>query len=325
MPRNRLAAVISEVSAVLCSAAWLVAGAAVAQPAPPSAPASKSAPSAADSAASTTVGEVVVRGRPAVTAQSFAKAVQNFVHQGGRLGPIRQVSRWADAVCPVSAGLSHAFDDFVDKRIREVAARVGAPGGDCRQGNVMVVFTTKPDELMADVRKHHEGLLGYHYVGETKSLAAFQPPMKSWYVTLTKIPGGDFAMLDQAYAPGPPSGTASRILPPLKSEFAVVLVVVDANLLEGQKIGPVADRIAMLVLSRPGPRAGCSPLPSVLDFLDPDCPSGGSIEGLTAYDEAYLKALYAYRGAESRFFERSAIARRVIKDMQSALPAEAAR
>jgi hypothetical protein len=219
----------------------------------------------------------------------------------------------------MTEGLPPDFNAFVTSRIKEIAARVGAPGPDeCEDVDVLVVFTSEPDRLMDDVRKHHEGLLGYHYVGETKSLAAFEAPMKSWHVTTTSIPGSDFTMIDQAYAPGPPAGTASRISPPLKSEFAFALVVVDSNLLEGQAIGPVADRIAMLILSSPAPRHGCSPLPSILDFLDAKCPSRGSMEALTTYDEAYLKALYAYRGSEIRYFERSSIAKKIVVDAGAA-------
>ena len=295
-------------SALFC-AAWLVASPAWAQAAGAPAPAASPAKSP-DSAA---IGEIIVRGHAAKVPKSFDTAVRKFVHDMGRPGPIGQISRWRQPVCPITAGLTPAFDDFVNRRVRQVAARVDAPGpGDCREAaNVMVIFTTKPDQLMVDVREHHEGLLGYHFVGQTKSLAAFEPPMKSWYVTVTTMPGGDFAMLDQAYAPGPPAGSGSRIQPEYRSEFAFVLVVIDANLLEGQAIGPIADRVAMLALSRPAPRDGCGSLPSILDLMDPKCPAGGSIQGLTAYDEAYLEALYAYRANEMRSMERKSIARRV--------------
>ncbi|HEY5409187.1 MAG TPA: hypothetical protein VIJ94_00545 [Caulobacteraceae bacterium] len=135
--------------------------------------------------------------------------------------------------------------------------------------------------------------------------------MKIWYVTMTI--SGDFRHIDRAYGRLLPNGF-THFPPPMKSEFAFALVVVDAKLLEGQAIAPVADRIAMLVLSKPAPRDGCSPLPSVMDVLEPKCPSAGSAEGLTAYDEAFLKALYAYEGSEIRYFERGSIAKGIIKD-----------
>ena len=306
-------------------AAWLIASAALAQPASPPVAAAKSAAathtdSSTDKSAATT-GEVIVTGHATKAPQSFVKDVEKFVHDQGQPGPIGQISRWRKPVCPLTEGLTPEFNDFVTERIKEIAAKVGAPGAsDCREGvNVLVAFTTNPDRMMADVRRHHEGLLGFHYVGQTKSLAAFEPPMKSWYVTVTKIAGSDFVMIDQAYAPGPP-GSGSHIPPPLRSEFAFALVVVDSNLLEGQAIGPLADRIAFQTLSKPAPRDGCSALPSVMDVLDPKCQSSGSADGLTTYDEAYLKALYAYKGDEMRAFERTSIRKRILKDSSPSAP-----
>ena len=323
MSRNALAAAFGNLAfpaaghglhgfacpALVC-AAWLMAGVAIAQP-------TSTDDGATDS---TTVGPVVVQGRSAQVQRTFEKAVAQFLHDAGRPGPFGWISRWVRPVCPVTSGLTAAMNDFISSRIREVAARVGAPtAGDCsKDPDILVLFTTEPDKLMADVRKHHEGLLGYHYVGQTKSLAAFEPPMKSWYVTSTRIPGSDFVMLDRAYAPGPPGGTGSRIPAPLQSRFVLALVVIDARLVEGQAIGSVADRIAMLVLSKPASRTGCSALPSVMDFLNPQCP-GSAVEELTRYDEAYLKALYTYQGDEMRSLERHSMGKAMVSQTSLAV------
>jgi len=285
-----------------------------ANPAPPS-----DVDTSADKSNTRADNDIVVTGRREVPSETFHQAVKKFVRGLGRPGPINQISRWGESVCPKTTGLSPGFNDHVTKRIKEIAIRVGVPGsGDCRKnGNVLVVFTTKPDQFMADVRDHHEGLLGYHYVGQTKSLATFQPPMKSWYVTMSIIPGA-YAAFDQAYAPSPPGRTGSRIRPPLKSRFAFALVVIDSNLLDGQAIGPVADKIAMLVLSAPTLRDGCNALPSIMDYLEPSCSSGGSMEGLTAYDEAFLKGLYAFDRDELKSYMRETISKRV--NQEASLP-----
>jgi hypothetical protein len=288
----------------LCCACWLLASAALAQPPPARTPGPRD------------VGEVVVQGAAQAprTPETFARAVEKFVHDEGRPGPLGQISRWARPVCPVTQGLSPALDDFVTRRIQEIAARVGAGSpADCRGGDdILVVFTTAPDQLMNDVRRHHEALLGFHYVGETKALAAFEPPMKSWYVTMTVAPG--FINIDSANGRLLPNYGASHFPPPMKSEFVFALVVIDANLIEGQTIGAVADRVAMLALSKPAPRSGCSALPSVMDLLDPRCPASGSGEGLSPYDEAYLKDLYAYHASEIMAFERASIRKHMIAD-----------
>lgn len=280
-----------------------------AEPATAAQPAGKSDPTA--------VGEVVVQGRATQTEKSFAAAVARFVHEQGRGSFGHAPARWDRQICPKTSGLKQDIDDLVSQRIKDVAARAGAPGdGKCRGDNVLVVFTPRPDLLMADVRDHHPELLGYHFVGQTKSLAAFQPPIKSWYVTTTD------GRLDAAYGPEPLciDLMCRGPLPPLHSRFAFALVVVDANWLTGKPIGMVADGIAMLALSQPAHRNGCMSLPSVMDMLDSTCAANGSTDGLTAYDEAYLKALYAYntgrfasQTTEIALSERAFIAERIIK------------
>jgi hypothetical protein len=243
------------------------------------------------------------------------------VHSQARpgIGPVKQITQWGDPICPSTMGLTQAFDDFVSKRIEAVAERVGAPGkARCGDANVLVVFTTKPQQLMDDVRDHHAQFLGYHYVGEATALATFEPPIKSWYITSTWVQSlfrnaAPTKVLDRTYVPVPfcVDQNGCRMPPPVKSRFGFALVVIDANRTDGKAIGAVADEIAMAVLSRSGPRQGCSPLPSVMDVLDPACPDSETVQALTAYDEAFLRALYAPHSTEQLAVERADIERAV--------------
>ena len=66
---------------------------------------------------------------------------------------------------------------------------------------------------------------------------------------------------------------------------------------QGAPLDPsIADAVAMMSLERAprpkGPRA-CQELPSILDALNPGCPSSAAVDALTPADLAYLKALYA--------------------------------
>ena len=299
---SRLTAALAP---LIACAAWLVAGGTLAAPAPAAVTAATRVPApVAPSVASipTAVGEVLVQGHtPTPPSKTYDKTVHKYVEDTGHTGPLGQISRWWRPLCPMIAGISPGFGQFLVKRIREVAAEVGAPqNGECGKGvNVLVVVTATPVELMADVRDHHEDLLGFHGTHETRDLAVFEPAMKSWYVTGTSGPG--YWVIDSPYAPQPWWGPSLKP-PPLKSHIVFVLIVVDARLLEGQAIGPVADKIAMLALSHPALHEGCSPLPSVLEVLDPKCPPGAAPAALTSYDKEYLKALYAYKGNEFRYF-----------------------
>lgn len=308
--RNRLAS-------VLALAVLLTAGPALAQPeaAPPSKPAAT-----ADKPDATVLSGVVVEGKAPMTVEAFAKAVGDFVHDQNEPGPIGQISRWRAPVCPMAAGLTPSLNAFMAQRIRQVAAKVGAPEGKCTGVNVLVVFTAKPDAVIADVRDHRPWLLGYHFVNETKAIAAFEPPMKSWYITATQVGGtvggnvGSGVAMDiaESHLLAKLMTSSPGIQPTLRSQFGFVLVVVDSNRLVGHAIGPVADQIAMAALSKPVRRSGCRPLPSVMDVLNPDCPASASIDGLTPYDEAFLKGLYAYDSSEVMVFERTAIAKTMV-------------
>src|SRR6185437_10294108 len=298
---NRVAWLLTA-SVLACAA---VRAAMAAEPAAAPASPAPAQPAVAPAGDSTTVKGVTVEAPTAKTLQRFQAQVGQFVHSQARpgIGPVRQITQWSDPICPSTTGLTQAMDDFVSKRIVEVARRVGAPGkAQCREADVLVLFTTQPQQLMDDVRDHHAQLLGYHFNGETKALATFEPPIKSWYVTSTSINRGvvkndpDWTLTDEAYRHFPQGFcldmSQCRMLPKIKSRFHLALVVVDAGRTEGKAIGAVADEIAMTVLSRAGPRQGCSPLPSVMDVLDPACPDNESVQALTAYDEAFLKALY---------------------------------
>jgi hypothetical protein len=322
----------------------LLPAAVLAQPAPSPSEAARAAVAEAeagaaagsvlpDTSVSTVVSPLVVQGRSKAALQAFARTVDTFVKAQGKPGPIGQISRWHGPVCPATEGLTPGLNAFVSARIKAIASRVGAPAGGCSAAapNVKVIFTPEPEALMVDVRDNHPNLLGFHYRDEVRSLAVFEPPMKSWYVTASrftaKLTGAQIDAMEQGLtdSPGSPlitkEGTGTHVRIDRASDMAYVLVVVDARRVEGFTIGAVADEVAMVALSRPRGRDGCSPLPSIMDALNPECSKGDPIEGLTRYDESYLKALYGYRGSEIMVFENSAIAKAVIKTTAPPSPA----
>ena len=72
---------------VLSCLALLSSGAAVAQTV------EQDAPSAASPAATEAGDEIVVTGRKPLDPEKFARAVDAFVREGGKTGPIDQISR----------------------------------------------------------------------------------------------------------------------------------------------------------------------------------------------------------------------------------------
>jgi hypothetical protein len=84
-------------------------------------------------------------------------------------------------------------------------------------------------------------------------------------------------------------------------------VVIDASQIVGHQIGAISDDVAMLSLARANDLMGCSQLPTILDFLSPECPATADPEGLTAYDVAYLKGLYSVDPEANLLAQRSEI------------------
>ena len=301
-------ALIGAITAALLAAAW----ASRAQPPATAAPAPTG----------NTVEDLTVVGRKsAKPPPSFSSAVSAYVRSNAQPSSVGNLSRWRVPLCPYTAGLTPALNAFVSQRIVEIAARVGAPSvGRCATNNVLVVFTTEPQKVVDDVRRQHPKLLGYHDQADKKALATFQGPAQAWHVTGTRGYSGALSrdVSDHpcdtescTYGTGPEGRGDSRLSNGLTNEFMFALVVVKADAADGQPIGAVADMIAALALSHTGRRTGCSPLPSVLDALDPACAAETPIETLTAYDEAFLKGLYATDPENLGDVQRNSIAREI--------------
>ncbi|HEY5048272.1 MAG TPA: hypothetical protein VII49_09650 [Rhizomicrobium sp.] len=252
-----------------------------------------------------------------LTAQQLSDAViAQFVDQhGARDKKSGQFVRDL-GVCPLTLGFPPAFNAFVTARVLAVAASVGArtqEAGKCNP-NIEIIYTDEPQKVLNELYRHTRGaILGVHYVHEAKTLIRVTRPVQAWYVTGTRVKGGNGDAvsgqgtpsspndadpsrmhMDDAYSRGPePVGMGSRIHQRLESLIINTLILMDATKVVGQPIGPIADYAAMLALSQPKSLDDCSKLPSILDLMSSGCDARPKPESLTAGDIAYLKALYA--------------------------------
>jgi hypothetical protein len=266
-----------------------------------------------------TVEGVTIVASPPEQAK-LPELVNRFVQAHGASSRIDQLSRWAGPVCPQTGGLTAPFDAYVSARVMTVAASVGAPidkhpnrNFPCK-ANLLIVFTTTPQALMNDVRRRHPQMLGFHYAAQAQRLATVDHPIQAWYMTGT-APEGGAVELDDEFHRLPQGSAGSRLSARLTSQFMGVLVVIDANKILGHQIGAIADDAAMLSLAHATLAKGCSDLPTILDFLNPDCPSQTDPPGLSRYDVAYLKGLYSVDPREYLAAQRSEIGSRILRDV----------
>lgn len=307
-------------AALLPCAAWLIAGAALAQPA-------LAQPAAKDPAP---VAPVTVQGTapPAMVEEQARSFVKAYAAPTAKTG---QFARWHGTVCVQVIGLAPALAAQVKARTEEVATELelkAAPAG-C-PANIQIVFSDAPQRLLDGmVAKGQYSIFGYHERYQTKAVTTMSRPIQAWYKTATQGEGlnganaafanftqggqltfvtptgmaqGMFPGMSQAGAQttvdspesGTPMGCAnSHFSECLQSLFLNVLVVVDNAKVKGQPLGPVSDYVAMLALSQPRSLDGCQALPSVIDlFAKSPCEGRTAPDGLTAADAAYLTALY---------------------------------
>ena len=289
------------------------------------------------------VGPPAVQGlivEPPLTPEArFARAL-NFIQSHGAPARTGQLARWSGGgVCPMARGLAPAFDNFVAWRVTQLAARVGAPrprGARCWP-NVEVLFTDKPQALMDLVARERDALLGFHYVAETGRLTTVTHPVEARYLTETQGAQGDTT--PDIATDSPPGGLQRRVTGPIgllnigstgsgcagswlthcvSSLFSNVLIVVDTKAIEGRRIGPVADYIAMLALAQATSLDACDALPSILDLLSKACGTRPAPASWTDGDIAYLRALYRANLTTVLPLEKDSIANQMVASGVSA-------
>jgi hypothetical protein len=227
-----------------------------------------------------------------------------------------QYPRFRDAICVRVQGLPTEFDDFIAKRIVEIAAEVHAPiakAAKCTP-NVHVIFSPQPQALLTDIAKRKDILLGFYWNDrDLKRLATFSRPIGAWYVTRTRDDSGrsKLEIHDPTDYLDPRVGRAgSRLSNGMSAELVHTLILADANRVSDAKIGMIADYVAVLALARWRGLERCNGIPTILNLMAEGCAEDPP-EAATAADVALLKGLYSVDPRESGSQQRATIASRM--------------
>lgn len=245
---------------------------------------------------------VTVTALKNVPPEVISKFIQSFAAPTAIVG---KLARWQAGICPVAVGLRPSAIRFLLQRLRDNAARVGAPvdaRANCKP-NIEIVFTTAPQDLLDNVRKKNPGYLGFsRRSAETARLAIVTHPIQAWYTTARKdilgrmaldsamnVGVGDEQDMAISYAMGSVYGF--RVRDGLSSELYHVIIVIDPNKVQAREMGAVADYVSMLSLSQIASLYQCQQqLPSIINMMVPGC---AAVEAqLTPSDVAFLQGVY---------------------------------
>jgi hypothetical protein len=259
-------------------------------------------------------GSITVTGQKAPLEEVIKGFIQSYAAYAPALG---KMAKWAHGLCPVTAGLPPAYNFLVTKRVRDVAAMVGAPllnEANC-QPNIDIVFTRQPQALLDRVRTEHPVFLGFHFQAQAERIATMRYPIQAWYTTETEDERGlrqidnpqdrhgSDMIIPAGTNPACPNGciwhfpnartvnvSASRISDSLRSEFFHVMILIDLDKISGLEIGSLADDIAVIALAQPQSFDACMTPPSITNLMTPRCDD--KPKAITEMDLAYLRGLY---------------------------------
>jgi len=247
-----------------------------------------------------------------------------FVSSITRSAPREEaLQRWQTPICPLVAGLSREQGEFMLERLSQIAREVGAPlDREHCHANLVVVVTSEPDKLIKAW-----GDRGRVFWGERASVAAFNAfletprPVRVWYNREFGSPAGAPATrglnmtLDRPFTDG--VFTRSKMDVKDMLLLASIAVIVDRKEVDGLlQIGQLTDYVAMVTLTETDLDAPLGNAPTILHLFDARHPGEQRPAGLSAWDQAFLKALYNDASSQQILItERSQITGKMLHDL----------
>lgn len=276
----------------------------------------------------------------AVTGGTVEERALDFV--GRVAGPPRGrgVARWNMPVCAAAVNLDNAPAQVILDRIGDVARsldlRVGAPG--C-EPNLVVIFTSDGSALARSMVTQNRRIFDPGVGGisrGSRELEAFQTgdaPVRWWSLSVAfdsatgqraaRVPGDipsrtdvpvqfarDFLCnVDDCsirYAPARAVTTSSRLRTRVEDALYKSIIVVDVERTGAIDAASLGDYLAFISLAQIAGDADAAPYDSILNLF-----SNGGRNGITAWDRAYLEAVYGthagLRSTEGRMREVAAL------------------
>ena len=232
------------------------------------------------------------------------RELDGFVRRVTAVNNGQSLARWTQPFCPVVSGMTEAQGEYVLARLFQVAKAAGAPAiedGQC-QANVYIVATADPRGLLKAWDKRAPQIFGAATAEEARRFQDSPRPVRSWYTVRVDRPmtsanapfeGGGPDGLDALPRNTGVSHHADDTRLHSNSPYALTsaIVVVDSGRVAGTRVGALADFIALAALAQLQPDPDAGGAPSILGLFSATKGSAPP-DGLTAWDTAFLHALY---------------------------------
>ena len=276
------------------------------------APEQSSAPTHDNPPARQALQEVTVTAQRARLAQRILSFVDQIAARGDEND--EGLPLWNVPVCPSVTGIARKQAEFLLWRVSEIARGAGVPlaGETCRP-NLFIFFTAEPKRLLEAMDKRHRAVtFGLSAPPLTvDEFIATPRPVKVWYKWRKEtaeyatpnygLQGSQPCPFADILENGGNGGIAppticdwersSRLTTGLVWVFSYAYVIVDATRLRGVTLQQLVDYVGMVGLAKIKPTAHLGDAPTILKLFGES--SQAAPPGMTDWDQAFLKALYA--------------------------------
>jgi len=250
-------------------------------------------------------------------------AIRNYVEALAVASPGEKIARFEKAICPRSLGLSDSMNREVEERIRRVANAAGiSVGSEGCAGNVLLFVAKDKARFIRTLQRDRPMLFGLMTDAEVRALAEQPGDAVAWQMFDQRGPDG--RTLNNAgarsEAPSTLTGvTSSRLLPQTRTDLDVTIVVLQPEAFTGATITQLADYVAMRTLLQTRPSGyGSAAVPTILSLLDDKRLQRPAPMSVTAYDLAYLKALYGMSNSLQAVPQRAELMSRMKQNLAGA-------
>lgn len=250
--------------------------------------------------------DIVVEGR------TLHDATEDFVTRVGAPARYRGLARWSKNVCPGVVNLRPELAQPIIDRISTVAVDLGLDVGDpgC-EPNILIYVTQDADgftEALVESRPRLYRVGGAGMDLGANAMERFQTSgaaVRWWHVSVP-VDGQTGAIASRppgfcrvgcvvggsdvfAYAPLTYVFQASRLTTQVVDDLLRVSIVVDVDKINAVTLPQLADYLAFVSMAQTEAAADTSRFDTILNVFE----DGGSTAGLTKWDTAYLRGLYA--------------------------------
>lgn len=234
---------------------------------------------------------------------TIEREIATFVNAIALKPGTESLARWQRQIplCPLVAGMPKSDGEYILSRVSKIAATAGAPlAPEHCKGNFYVVVTSDPEGIIKAWSKRDVRMFGDEADQGGALIREFNAanPVRTWYNTefyeLDGTPLGN--SVDDNNTIGSTrtdlSARATRMEINSYRALSSVVAIIDARRMKDVTFAQVAAYVAMVGLVQIRPQAKVGDAPTILSlFTDPKKAS----PGLTAWDESFLKAVYATR------------------------------